>query len=55
LPYHPLGTGKNKTLGNLETKTLIPPSNGLMHSLAEAARQRNITVRIAGEATTNLT
>ncbi len=48
LPYHPLGTGKNKTLGK-DVKTLIPPSDELMISLANVAQQRNIPVRIAGK------
>jgi glycyl-radical enzyme activating protein len=51
LPYHPLGIGKNKSLGLIDVSKLTPPSNELMHSLADIARKRNIDVRIAGEAT----
>ncbi len=53
LPYHPLGTGKNKSLGMINACKLVPPSTELMHKLADAARQRNIKVRIAGESTSN--
>ncbi len=49
LKYHPLGTGKNRTLGIENARILTPPPDEFMHMLAEVARQRKINVRIAGE------
>ena len=49
VPYHPLGTGKYRSLG-IESRFdgAEPPSAGLLEALAGEAARRGIAVRIAG-------
>jgi len=52
LPYHPLGTGKYRSLGmDYAMEGLTPPKPDTMQALAEAAGERGIAVRVAGAAT----
>ena len=52
LPYHPLGTGKYRSLGmDYAMEGLTPPGPDTMQALAAAAGERGIAVRVAGAAT----
>jgi len=49
LPYHPLGTGKYRSLGMAyRLADLRPPDPARMADLAETARERGIAVRLSG-------
>jgi len=50
LPLHPLGAGKYESLGmDCRAADLPMPSAAAMRKLAEEARERGITVRVAGQ------
>ncbi len=52
LPYHPLGTGKYRSLGiECRFDGAAPPAAGLLEKLAGEAARRGIAVRIAGRKT----